>query len=55
MPDPRLDFPFAIGILDSARQCNNAVMIQNVLEQWIDRRLVDIGRSDTFLEVVQND
>src|SRR5213594_1439330 len=53
--DARFDFPFAVGIANSARHSDDAVVPQHILEQWIDRRIVDVWSEDTLFQVVEND
>src|SRR5262252_7342491 len=53
--DARLHFPFAIGILDPARQGHDAVVSENISKQWVDGGIVDIWSRDAFFQVVEND
>jgi hypothetical protein len=52
--DPRFHFPFAIRILDPARQRHHAVVCEHVSKQWVDGGIVDIGNRHAFLQVVEN-
>ena len=53
--DPRFHFPFAIRILDPARQRHHAVVREHISKQWVDGGIVDVGNRYTFPQVVQND
>src|SRR5258708_26061649 len=53
--DARLHFPFAIGILDPARQGCDTVVSQNIAEQRVDRGIVEVGNRYAFFQVVEND
>ena len=48
-------FPFAIGILNPARQCQHTVVRQDISEQWIDAGIVEVGNRHSFFQVVEND
>jgi hypothetical protein len=53
--DARLHFPFAIGILDPARQCCDTVVSEDIAEQRVDRGIVEVGNRYAFFQVVEND
>jgi hypothetical protein len=53
--DARLHFPFAIRILDSARQGCDTVVRQDISEQRVDRGIVEVGNHYAFFQVVEND
>jgi hypothetical protein len=53
--DARLHFPFAIGILDPARQCCHTVVSQDIAEQRVDRGIVEVRNRHAFFQVVEND
>ena len=55
VPDPRLDFAFAIRIPDAAREPDHAVVGQHLAIERIERRLVDIGRQHALFQVVEDD
>jgi len=52
--DPRFHFPFAIWILDPARQRHHTVVREDISKQWIDDGFVDVGNQHTFFQVVEN-
>src|SRR5262249_15132994 len=52
--DAGLHFPFAIGILDPARQCHDTVVRKDISEQWIDAGIVEVGNRHAFFQVVEN-
>ena len=52
--DSGLHFPFAIGILDPARQSHHAVVSENITKQRVDGGIVDIGNCHSFSQVVEN-
>jgi hypothetical protein len=54
VPDARFDFAFAIGIADAARQ-RDAVVGEHVPIERIERRIVDVGRDDALLQIVEHD
>ena len=53
--DTGLHFPFAIGILDPARQGHYAVVSESISKQRIDGGIVDIRNRHAFFQVVEND
>src|SRR5262249_59808405 len=55
MSDAGFHFSFAIGIMNSARQCDHAVVRQYVLEQRIESGIVNVGREHAFFQVIQYD
>ena len=55
MADTAFDFAFAIGIVDTARQRDRAVMFQHVAVEGIDGGIVDVGREHAFAEIIQDD
>src|ERR1700741_109130 len=52
--DARLHFPFAIGILDPARQGCDTVVSQDIAEQRVDRGIVEVRNRYAFFQVVEN-
>src|SRR6516162_2123194 len=53
--DPRLYFPFAIRILDPARQRHYAIVGEHIAKKWINRGIVNVRNQDAFFQVVEND
>ena len=49
------DFAFAIGIAHATRQRHDPVMGEHVAIERIERRIVDVGREDAFLQVIEHD
>ena len=47
--------PFRFGVPDAARQGDDAVVGQHVAVERIERGVVDVGREDALLEVVEHD
>jgi hypothetical protein len=54
LADAGFDFAFAIGITDATRQCDRAVCHDISIER-IKRRIVDVGRTHAFFEIVRDD
>src|SRR5215469_1674663 len=52
---PGLDFSFAVGILDPARQGHRSVVAEYIAIERIQGGLVDIRDQHTFFQVVQYD
>jgi hypothetical protein len=48
MTDSGLDFSFAIGILDPARQSHYAVVSENITEQRVDQGIVEVRNRYSF-------
>ena len=55
MSDAGLDFSFAIGIFDPARQSDSAVVSQHVAIEWIQSGIVDVGDEHAFAQVIEHD
>jgi hypothetical protein len=52
--DSGFSFPFPIGIADAAGQRSHAVMGEDIAIQRIEGGIVDVGREDTFAEIVED-
>ena len=55
MADAGLHFPFAIGILDPARQSHHTVVREYISEQRVDGGIVEVGNRHPFFQVVEYD
>ena len=53
--DPRFDFAFPIGIADTARERDDAVVREHVAIQRIECGIVDVGREDALFQIVEDD
>jgi hypothetical protein len=53
VPKPLLSY--LSRILDPPRQCDHAVMSQDISKQWVDSGIVDIRSRHAFSQVVEND
>ena len=40
---------------DAARERDDAVVREHVAVEWVDRRVVDVGREHALLEIVEDD
>jgi len=54
MSNTGFHFAFAIRIGDTARQSRHAVVIEQIFEQRIQLRLIEVCREDTFAQIVQD-
>jgi hypothetical protein len=52
--DPRFDFPFAIRIVDPARQCHHAIVGEHIPKQRVDGGIVDIRDQHAFFQIVED-
>ena len=55
VPDAGFDFAFPIGIADAARERDDAVVREHVAIERIERGIVDVGREDALLQIVEDD
>ena len=55
MSDAGLDFAFAIGIFDSARQGDGAVVRQHIAIKRVQLCIEDVGSENTFTKIIEND
>jgi hypothetical protein len=53
--DPCFHFSFAIGIADSTRQRDDAIVRQHVPIQRIERGVVDVCSEHALFEIVEDD
>ncbi len=55
MADAGFDLPLAVGIADATRERDDAIVGEHVAVERIQRRIVDVGGEDAFLQVVEDD
>src|ERR671913_1475522 len=55
MAHARFDFSLAIGVADSTREGDDAIVGEYVAVERVERRVVDVRREDPFLEIVEDD
>jgi hypothetical protein len=48
------NFSFAVGVANTAGHGDDAIMCQHVLEQRVQRWIVDVRRENAFLQVIEN-
>ncbi len=53
VPDARFDLALAIGIADTTRQRDGAVVCEDIAIERIERGVVDVRGEDAFLEIVE--
>jgi len=53
--EARLDFLFAIGIADAARQGDDAVVREHLAAERIERGLFDVRLEDARFQIVEDD
>ena len=52
---PGLDLGLSVGVAHAAWQRDGAIVGEYVAVQWIERRVVDVGRDDALAQIVEHD
>ena len=55
MADGGFDFAFAVRILNATGHGDDAVMLQEIAVQRIERGVIEVGKQHAFAQVIQYD